>query len=324
MKFLPLLLLILIEIPTSQLLMAQNTLYDEINFDNQEDLSQFYSDSTIGDWQIGVPQKVFFEEAFSLPSAIMTDTIQPFTADIRSSFILKFANSDSIQGEYYSGELCFRHKLEAENGVDFAQVALSANQGEFWSDFTNDQGGFILTEEAGGVMYSEDFYNDWYFDGSDSLYGFSGVFDTYRHTCLSICWYWPVIQGGLRSYPPDSLWVKFTFISGSNSLQNAGWIIDDVTFGDYYCGSGLVEKDLPPLDVFPQPAGERLQFIKPQNTTSQAKLHIYNALGEVVKVSPYQGNQLSIDVQKWSSGLYTYILFDKEIPVNVGKIIISR
>ena len=325
LNLLPSFILIIFQLTTSQGLLAQNGQFDIVNFNDPNNVVQLLADSTTGDWQIGEPQKDFFGSAYSQPNAIMTDTVQPFTADIRSSFILKFSNSDTLNDEvHYSGTICFYHKLESEAGVDFAQVAVSTDQGNFWSDFTTDMGGWNVTQGNGTIEYSSDFYNNWHFDGNDSLYGFTGVIDEYRHTCMNICWISPVISGGLRSYPPDSIWVKFSFLAGPNAAQNAGWIIDDVTYDYYDCGTGLNELDLPPLKVYPQPASERLQFYKPENTSSQAHLHIFNAVGQIVKVIPYENEELSIDVQNWSSGLYTYILYDKEGPVNIGKIIVSR
>lgn len=306
--------------------MGQVIPYEIIEFETRDSIPQLLSDSTQGLWQIGVPQKDFFGDAYSQPLAIMTDTIQPFASDTVSSFIVKFSNSTEDGNEqFYSANICFYQKLQAEYGVDFAQVAISSDHGNFWSDFTNDQGGYQLANGGGGVEYTSDFYNDWYFDGNDSLYGFTGEYDEYRQTCMSVCWYWPVIAGfGTDTYPPDSIWLKFTFIAGPNSAQNAGWIVDDISIDDFNCGSSVAEHDLTPLEVYPQPARETLNFLKPENTSNQAVLSVYNLIGQVVKQIPYQEDKLSIDIQNWSGGLYTYVLRDKGVAVNVGKIVVGR
>lgn len=324
--FLPVFTFFLFQVVVNQAIFAQAFPNEIVDFSSPDSVAQLLSDSTTGDWQIGLPQKDFFGDAYSQPYAIMTDTIQPFTAHTRSSFILKFSNTDTLYDEpYYFGKICFYHKLEAEPEVDFAQVAISADQGNFWSDYTTDQGGWNLTQWNGMITYSSDFINNWYFDGNDSLYGFTGVIDEYQHTCMNICWILPIIsEGGFRSFPPDSIWVKFTFLAGSNFAQNAGWIIDDVTYSEFQCMGGLSELNLPPLEVFPQPVSDIVQFYKPENTSSHAVLRIFNAFGQVVKEIPYAGDKLSLDVQGWGSGLYSYVLYDKELPVNVGKIIVTH
>ncbi len=325
-KFLPILALLLFQVAISQNIFAQNSQYDIVDFNDPDSVVQLLADSTTGDWQIGLPQKEFFGDAYSQPYAIMTDTLQPFAADTRSSFILKFSNTDTLYDEpYYSGKICFYHKLEAEEGVDFAHVAVSADQGNFWSDYTSDEGGWALTQGNGMILYSSDFFDNWHFDGNDSLYGFTGVLEEYQHTCMNICWVTPVMtEGGFRSFPPDSIWVKFSFLAGPNSAQNAGWIIDDVTYSYFECIGGLSEHNLPPLKVYPQPAGETLQFYKPENTSSQAVLSIFNVAGQLVKEIPYRGDELSIDLQRWSSGMYMYVLKENDVPVNSGRFIVSR
>lgn len=298
---------------------------DTVDFSFPDSIPELVADSTTGDWQIGTPQKAFFGDAPSQPYAIMTDTLHPFSPDTTSSFVLKFANGNSEEEFNYTEKICFDHKLEASTDSDFAQVALSADHGLNWYDFTNDQGGYMLTEGNGDINYSDDFYTDWHSINNDSLYGFTGVTQDYRRTCLNICWFIPIFhEGNTRSVPPDSLWVKFTFIAGSNTAQNAGWIIDNVIFDYYYCGSGVAEHNLPPLELYPQPAQSILHFYKPENTSSQAVLKIFDAMGKCIANVAYQNESLSIDTQSWASGLYTYILTDKEIPVNVGKIIISH
>jgi hypothetical protein len=303
---------------------GQEPSYDLIQFENRDSIPQLVSDSTLGIWQIGVPQKDFFGEAYSPPLAIMTDTILPFLSDTSSSFVVVFSNLyPGSTNPNYTGSLCFWHKLQSEFGEDFAQVALSIDGGNFWSDFTNDNGGYQMGNLDGAVFYSGDFYDDWYESDIDSLYGFTGTFEEYRKTCFDICWYLPVLTGD-ENYPPDSIWVKFNFIAGPNAEQNAGWIVDDISLDFYDCGSSVAEHDLPPLEVYPQPAQETLNFLKPENTSNQAVLSIYNSVGQNVKQLPYQGDNLSIDIQNWSGGLYTYVLRDKGVAVNVGKIVVGR
>src|SRR6266478_1466792 len=58
------------------------------NFDKPEPV---YIDTTLSGniWQIGRPQKVFFDSAFTRPNAIVTDTINYYPKNNVSEFILK-------------------------------------------------------------------------------------------------------------------------------------------------------------------------------------------------------------------------------------------
>lgn len=297
------------------------------DFSVPDSIPELLSDSTTGDWQIGIPQKAFFGNAASGSYAIMTDTLHPYTPDTTSSFILRVPNHYPYPEDpypLYSTTLCFKHKLEAPQDSAFAQIAFSIDQGQNWYDYTNDPTGFYLTEGVGFLYYGENWGDYWHSINNDSLYGFTGIIEPYAEMCVGICWEMAIFHdGNTRSMSPDTIWVKFTFIADSNVSDNAGWIIDDIRHIEHnWCGSGVEEYHLPPLEIRPQPAGNYVRIYKPGNLLSSAKLEIFNAIGKRIRNISFETSTLTLETQSWSSGLYTYVLTDDGIPVNKGKIIV--
>jgi len=80
---------------TISLAVASNILaqqsYENINFDNTNNIKSVFIDSVNfrhNVWQIGKPQKSIFKSAYSIPNAIVTDTINPYPINDTSSFII--------------------------------------------------------------------------------------------------------------------------------------------------------------------------------------------------------------------------------------------
>ena len=64
-------------------------------------------------WQIGVPQKTFFNSSYSLPNAIVTDTLNNYPINNYSYFDLYIGE---FNFPYYYSQMCFemKHKFDTD------------------------------------------------------------------------------------------------------------------------------------------------------------------------------------------------------------------
>ncbi|MFI5135825.1 MAG: hypothetical protein ACHQD9_08235 [Chitinophagales bacterium] len=88
------LLLILIIVSLHSEIYAQGVPLDEnITFETPDSLLKI--DTTAGNiWEIGRPHKIFFDSAYSLPNAIVTDTLNPYPINNFSTFTIKISDLD--------------------------------------------------------------------------------------------------------------------------------------------------------------------------------------------------------------------------------------
>lgn len=100
--------------------LSQTTIFysDTINFEKPCDYLYIDSSST-NLWQIGIPDKTIFDSAYSKPYAMITDTINNYTLNNHSNFIVKL-EPESIE---FNGNtiINFWHKFDTDSINDLVQ-----------------------------------------------------------------------------------------------------------------------------------------------------------------------------------------------------------
>ena len=80
-------------------------------------------------WQIGAPQKIFFNSAYSVPNTIVTDTINFYPVNNQSSFDLYVGafNMGGMWGWNYPLDIFidFRHKYDTDTLIDGGYITVS-------------------------------------------------------------------------------------------------------------------------------------------------------------------------------------------------------
>jgi len=193
--------------------------------------------------QIGEPQKSFFNAAYSVPNAMVTDTTNFYTANNVSSFDLYVGeyNMDGLWGWNYPTDIFidFRHKFDTDTLMDGGYITVSWDKGLTWMNIINDS--VYLGEHPnwnflpfGGIpnLYSPD---DVLFNGEP---GFSGKSDGWVHTCLA---WWVLPVKTALDFPPDTMIIRFNFISDNVQNNKEGWMIDQIRLFSLDLGSGLRE-----------------------------------------------------------------------------------
>ncbi|XOV68259.1 MAG: DUF4465 domain-containing protein [Fluviicola sp.] len=178
-------------------------------------------------------------------------------------------------------------KLVMENGNQFSKVFGSPNGANGQPDGTNGEDFFVLwimASNDAGDLDSIDFYlADYRFADSTMDY----IVDTWNTIDLTTAFSFPVTE------------VNFKFISSDQSFgfnNTPEYIaIDDIKTAGI---TSVASNDLPSIDVYPNPASEKVYVNAPEG-----QLVITDLQGNLLVNQNHMG-QSTIDVSQFSSGIY--------------------
>lgn len=269
---------------------------------------------TLGNcWQVGHPSKTFFNDAYSLPLAIVTDTLEPYPINSNSSFTFSFANY-LIYGVWFE----FLQKFDSDTLTDYGSIDVSYDQGLTWE---------ILKDSIcqSGCMQL--------FWSADSVFSTG---DTFPHVLKSsghsngwirsrFTWWWgmPEIKNNSK-HTPVSIYLKFTFHSDSIQTNKEGWMIDNIISGPLDVVSGIPDLLHPDeLIIMPNPLVTFSKVIcsKPcQNSIFQ----IFDLSGKRV----FQKNVDSFKTfelrrQDFEPGIYFWTLYSENSSPLTGKFVVN-
>ena len=160
-------------------------------------------------WQVGPPTKNVFNAAYTAPNALVTDTALAYGPGQVAHAGFK-VSSDLVWWGILAVQ--WMQKLDYEAGTTGGLVEFSGDGGLTWDNaFTSP------------YVYS--FYG--YMPGNegtlpDGTACFTGTDTTWRNVwfCLDLSWMWAT---GM-----DTLQMRFTHVTGSNSAPQDGWMIDNL------------------------------------------------------------------------------------------------
>jgi hypothetical protein len=277
-------------------------------------------------WQIGEPQKTFLNSAYSIPNAMVTDTTNFYPANNISSFDLYVGafNMGGLWGWNYPTDIFidFRHKFDTDTLMDGGYITVSWDKGLTWMNIINDS-----------VYIGQ--HPEWWlpFGGNSNLYspentlfngepGFSGKSNGWVHTCMT--WFvWPVKMAW--DFPPDTMIIRFNFISDNDHHNKEGWMIDQIRLFSLDLGSGIRENQ----------ADRKRSHLAPNPVTSSAIVTFdkiyedveYSLLDVTGRIctggSPVKCNQFTFDRGNISPGIYLLKLIINHQFTETHQIIIS-
>lgn len=190
---------------------AQYSIYETFEYPYDSYRPSFYIDTvncTNNLWQIGKPQKVVFDSAYSYPNAIVTDTLNYYPPNDTSIFYLR-------AGGMYHGllSIVFRYKLNIDS-LSMARFEVSGDLGVNWINPMSEDTTYMF--HWGGSKPRLD-------TSTDAWQIFDLNMDTWSYSS----------PGGSDTFPhyrtSDTILYRFTFVSGSDTVQKDGWIIDNFT-----------------------------------------------------------------------------------------------
>lgn len=243
-------------------------------------------------WEVGTPTKTFFNSAYSVPNSIVTKLSGSYPAQSNSSWTLKIdANALSLTATYIE----FWHKRDIDStGGDLGTIEASHDGGLTW---------YTLTDSStnGGMNH----WNNW---ATPNMLPLRGK-ENWSFERFTWQWYFPVIANpgendieNMRGWPdtPDSLLVRFRFVSDTISTQNEGWMIDDLLLGMWYA-SDLKEVRATTLKIYPSIASDEL-FI--HSGMNNSPIFILNIMGEKISEIKPKAGTIRIDLNDLTPGVY--------------------
>lgn len=220
--------------------------------------NRFFIDTTNANniWQVGQPDKVFFDTGYLSPNAIVTDTANPYPSNDTFSFTITVPRGlglDQIGEGPFLYEMFFRYQLNVDSG-DYGLIETSGDSGASWN-------GTLLM-------------NQFDFATSTSTWQQAEIF-------------------GLSSLQDVGMqYIRFSFISDSIPSNKDGWIIDDICI-QYWLADAVNQinpHDL--ISIHPNPSDGHIK-LQPKTTTRNATIQAYNLSGQKVfetNTIPKDGN----------------------------------
>ncbi|HNW74269.1 MAG TPA: T9SS type A sorting domain-containing protein [Bacteroidales bacterium] len=284
-------------------------------------------------WQIGVPQKTLFNQAWSLPKAIVTDTMGNYPENNHSIF--EFGFGPSAMGGFYAGWfyysifIDFRHQYDTDTLQDGGYISVSWDAGQTFMNILDDT---ISQQYYYSISPLHPEPSAW---GNTNLYqesqtlfngehGFSGKSDGWVQSCMA--WYAIPVKNPFLALNQDTLIFRFNFISDNIPSSREGWMIDQIRLFSIDIGGGIRE-------VMP---GTQRSFVTPNPAINDALVtlnkiyqdvdfQLYNNIGKCLeRRSVTNSDQFTLDVSKLPSGTYFLkILLDRQYS-ETRKIMILR
>lgn len=238
-------------------------------------------------WQIGKPQKVLFDSAYTKPNAIVTDSVNNYPINNTSSFVVKILPGSGNWSPNWPGPfpfIGFTHKYNTDTILDGGHLEYSVDAGINWLPVQNYQ------ENWGPPTL-----------GSSDPY-FSGTFNQWRQTFVYFFNAENAYTGTI-----DSILIKFVFTSDGINTNKEGWMIDNIVYGTFI-GEGVEEfNDSNSFNIYPNPNTGKFNLImKNKQGIINNEINIYNILGEKVYYNPKFNEQTSseIDLSSFQKGIY--------------------
>lgn len=253
-------------------------------------------------WQVGPPQKFFFDSAATSPNVLVTDTLNYYPSNNVSSVVF------SINPNFFTpwGILAIQwyQKLDMDAGFDGGKIEFSIDNGQTWANAFNNP-------------YVYNFYG---FDENnadtlaDGTFVFSGVDTTWRDIwlCYSLSW-----------VGTNEVLVKFTFISDDIDNEMEGWMIDNLQA--HVTWVHTVEEIESPeyIKVYPNPTSDLLYI----DTRKIQEFHIIERMiltdvsGKVIEEWNHLPTKFFIDTRKYSNGLYSLTVITNKETVSIQVVV---
>lgn len=269
-------------------------------------------------WQIGEPHKTFFNQAFSQPNAIVTDTINNYSIGNHSYFEFTLPLIDNLGWSPFQMNLCisFQHKINTDSLKDGGYIEVNYHKDSAWRNIAYDtmhyfQGFFPMTFNCEN-LYS---VNDKLFNGEC---GFSGT-KSWAITQLQWIWMLPVKD----FYFPDTIRLRFHFISDSIASAKDGWMIDNIEATAYYMDGNVEENVMKPdLIITPNPLIDNADVEITVAGIGSMTAELYDITGKkVIKIDDISGNRFQLSRRNLKNGMYYLMIRNQNQVIATAKVI---
>jgi hypothetical protein len=281
-------LILLVASSLSCNLHAQWWIYDLNTFESPDSLLTIDTTLIGNIWQIGVPQKIFFDNAWSVPNAIVTDLTHNYPKGNFSAFVVKIADSAFFVPRT---SFQFYHKYDTDSLHDGGYLEVSYDGGNTWLNIADDP---LIN-----YYYDQDHLTNPVIANGNAAYTGRSV----ATWGLTNGWRWEAIFWCYMEHTGD-VYLRFVFSSDTIQTNREGWMIDNIEVNTDIC-EGIDEHVIPDLvSLSPNPACDMLQVTRKfQNT--DGTLRIFDMKGRIL-VDQEHFSDMIIDLSNFPEG--TFIL----------------
>lgn len=256
-------------------------------------------------WQVGKPQKTYFNAASSLPNVLVTDTITTYPINDTSIVI---ASIDLTRWRWGIQAMRWEQKLDLESG-DGAIIEYSLDSGITWKN----------------VMNNPSVYNFYGYDSTnlDTLQGgefvFSGTDTSWKDIwlCFDLAW----LNTNAKVF-----FIRFTLLSDSVQNTKEGWMIDNMLV-DITSLHGSVNKIHGEglFQIYPNPAHDIIHIESAKLSGSEVieKMELFNYAGKSVASWTNIPAKYFVDVNNYANGMY-YLKINTKQGIKCYPIVVSH
>ncbi len=266
-------------------------------------------------WQIGMPSKAIFDSAFAGNRAMVTDTINVYPINNKSSFTLGF--------ELFGGgpSITFKHRFNTDSLFDGGYVEASADSGKTWLlliDTTGQMSAgnttFFGTSNPYGISTSG------FYSTADSLtnsnVGFSGNSSGWKTSSI--------LFPCFAIKKPFEYYLRFTFVSDSVQNSKDGWMIDEIIVDNSGACSNLTEQNILKAVIFPNPSNTYATITLPNGKyVHNGVLSIYNTIGGLIFKTPFIGDKLKFNLSDLPKGMHQILISENEQVIAQAKLFVQ-
>jgi len=245
-------------------------LFENIYFETPDSLLKMDTMLIGNIWQIGRPSKTFFDSAYSIPNAIVTDTINFYPSNNLSTFTIKISDPSWNQQQLNRTSINFMHKFDTDSLIDGGYIEVSYNGGSTWTNIANDP-------NITNFFYDQTNSTNPLIANGNPAY--TGRSNGWSQSFIGWCY-----QNVTGQYP---IYLRFVFSSDSIQTNKEGWMIDNIQlFTDFCEGIPEIQNDIS-ISLFPNPISTTATLvINGVETQCIVSLQIINILGQEVESIP--------------------------------------
>ena len=232
-----------------------------IDFDTPWNLDRIVRDTITNPnciWQVGQPTKIVFTSAYSVPNAIVTDTLNPIPANDTSIFYLKHVR-DQFQ-PFHIFVLHFLYQMDGDSTY-FGTIEISPDTGHTWLNVLTQDTTFLMTWQT----------------PKPTLTGSTTGWQSFNLGIENWASGWGTFPISMTA---DTILFRFTYITDSSSAPHDGWMIDDFNLEDWAEGIQEIQNDNL-ISVFPNPTSDEL-LVKQKIKTDKQLIQVYDFIGRLV------------------------------------------
>ncbi len=284
-----------------------------IDFETPDTMIMFDHQSL---WQVGTPQKNIFTEAWSVPNALLTDTISSYPVSTQTSFQFGFAIYD-----YVNFFISFNQRVDVAAG-DSCLVEFSGDGFE-WFSYS------CMKKEYDSIYGWQDGLTYYITDLNTQLshVPYSGKNPVFTDTTIGweqhSFWFLYVMITKENTIFNDSLFVRFRFVSDQFPDNRDGWMLDNFYIGIWMPGDDALNdgRIIQSVLLYPNPSDGLICF-EENRFVNPVSVSVFDLKGENVHSESVVNNRLNL--KHLPEGLYMLYFLDMKENAAFSKLQILR